>query len=137
MRDRFKKFAAEQHNDGFCAYKWSDRIVIRRKQTFAVFGDIAYDVSKMKFDGPGTGKICVPVHGQFLAQFPDEGATGIMGCYILHHKNQNTFVGPSFVPCGWLHTEELNLTNKEIQNNIIENIAQGKNVFSNKPAGWA
>lgn len=45
--------------------------------------------------------------------------------------------GPAFVWCGWLYTEELNLTNDEIKQNIYDDIARGENVFYPKPAGWA
>lgn len=141
MLNEFKKFASEQKNNGFVEYKWSDRVVVRGKQVFAVFGHIAYDVTKMKFDfdetcHPGMGKICVPIGGKFLGSFPDEGKSGIMGMYILHRNGKNIKTNPTFVHCGWLWTEELKLTNNEIKMNIIADIENGKNVIYPKPAGW-
>jgi hypothetical protein len=125
MLKQFKQFAAEQKSDGFCSYEWSERVVVRGKQTFAIFGSLAYDVSKMKFNYdetcvPGTGKLCVSIAGRYLARFPDEGRSGIMGTFIINRKNKNVNCGPTFVPCGWLHTEELNLTNEEIKQNIFD-----------------
>lgn len=143
MLNKFKKFASEQ-KPGFCDYEWSSRIVVRRRQTFAIFGDFAYDVSRQSFeglDGPGThrgeGKICVPVNGRYFLESPDEGSTGIMGCYVLHRRGKTIITDPSFVPCGWLYTSEINLTNNEIFQNMIDEIADGENVFTQKPAGWA
>jgi len=143
MRNKFIEFAKEQKDDGFCTYEWSDRVVVRGSQVFAVFGNIAYDVTKMKFGesasgepAPGTGKLCVAIKGRYLAQFPDEGKSGIMGMYIVHYRGQNRTAGPTFVVCGWLHTEELGLTNAEITGNILDDMAEGKNVYWPKPAGW-
>jgi len=141
MINEFKQFAEACKDDGFVAYEWSDSIVTRGKQTFAVFGSLAYDVTKMKFNydetcHPGTGKLCIPIKGRYLAQFPDEGQSGIMGMYIINHKGKNTKTEPSFVPCGWLYTSELKLTNNEIKQNIIDDIKQGENVYWPKPAGW-
>lgn len=139
MLKKFIKFAAGQEN-GFFSYEWSDRVILRGKQAFAVFGDIAYDVSKQKFtledQLPGAGKICVPVKGRYLAEFPDEGQSGIMGMYIITRKGKNISTGPSFVPCGWLYTKELQLKNDEIQQNIADDIEAGENVYYPKPAGW-
>jgi len=146
MLNRFKKFASEQ-KDGFCSYEWSKRVVQRGKQTFAVFGSTAYDVSKIKFTSdcspecnPGNGSLCVPIKGRYLAEFPDEGRDGIMGCYIIPDrrgdKGKNKLTSPSFVSCGWLYTEELELSKAEILNNIIEDVEAGENVFTTKPAGW-
>jgi hypothetical protein len=140
MLKKFKQFAAEQ-KDGFCSYQWSDNVIVRGKQTFAIFGDSAYDVSKMKFNYDetcvrGTGKLCVPINGKYLAQFPDEGQSGIMGMYIINRKNKNVKSNPTFVPCGWLYTEELKLSNNEIRQNIADDIMRGENVYYPKPAGW-
>jgi hypothetical protein len=141
MLKQYIEFAKKQKNDGFVSYEWSDRVIVRGKQTFAVFGNVAYDVSKMKFTFdntcvPGTGKLCVSIKGRYLAQFPDEGQSGIMGSYVLNRNGKNKVCGPTFVSCGWLHTEELGLTNAEITQNILEDVARGENVFTNKPAGW-
>lgn len=140
MLNKFKQFAAEQKN-GFCEYVWSDKTVKRGKQTFAIFGNTAYDVSKMKFNYdetcvPGTGKLCVPINGKFLAEFPDEGKSGIMGMYIISRNGKKIWTEPCFVPCGWLYTEELKLTNNEILQNMIDEIDAGKNVFTNPLPGW-
>jgi len=145
MLRRFKEFAAMQKSDGFIEFEWSDRVVKRGAQVFAVFGHIAYDVTKMRFETPagddpghrGCGRICVPIDGRYFAGFPDEGTCGVMGCYIVNRKGVNQFVGPAFVTCGWLHTKELELTNQQIAENIVEDIEAGKNVYFSKPAGWA
>ena len=141
MLNNFKEFAKKQKNDGFVSYEWSTSVINRGKQTFAVFGCMAYDVSKMKFNYdktciPGTGKLCVSLNGRYLAQFPDEGQSGIMGLYVLDRKGKKIVSDPTFVPCGWLHAEELKLTNTEVEQNIIDDIEAGKNVFTNAPAGW-
>jgi len=139
MLNKFKEFAKEQ-KPGFCAYEWSDRVIKRGPQTFAIFGCLAYDVTKQPFESVGqprgTGKLCVPVGGRYLAQFPDEGQSGIMGMYILNRNGKKVKSDPSFVPCGWLYTEELNLSNKKIAENIMDDMADGKNVYYPAPAGW-
>jgi hypothetical protein len=140
MLNQFKKFSAEQKYDGFCSYEWSNRVIVRGKQTFAVFGELAYDVTKQKFTVdnqlPGTGKLCVAINGKYLAQFPDEGQSGIMGMYIISRNGKKIKSEPTFVPCGWLYTSELDLTNAEIAENIIDDVIDGKNVFTTAPAGW-
>lgn len=141
MLSQFKKFAEECKDDGFLSYEWSERIIVRGNQTFAIFGDTAYDVSKQKFNYDktciaGSGKLCVPIKGKYLAEFPDEGRSGIMGLCIVTRKGKNIRTEPMFVPCGWLHTEELKLTNEEILDNIIDDVERGENVFTDKPAGW-
>ena len=137
MLNKFKTFANEQ-KEGFCSYEWSDKVIQRNKQTFACFGDIAYDVSKLKFyDSPkGTGRLCVPIKGRYLAEFPDEGQSGIMGLYIVDVRGKIKKSSPTFVTCGWVHTKELNLTNQEIKDNIIEDIERGENVLTCPPPGW-
>lgn len=141
MIEKFKEFVDENIEDVYV--EWSEKVIKRGPQTFAIFGCIAFDVSKMKFTSPecnpGCGKLCVPINGKYLAVLPDEGRSGIMGCYVIpdkKNKGKNILSHPCFVSCGWLYTEELNLTNEEIEDNIINDVLQGENVFTNKPAGW-
>jgi hypothetical protein len=141
MLHDFIKFVSEEciSND-FVHYEWSDRVIQRGNQTFAVFGSIAYDVTKLKFhsdvDVSGTGKLCVPIKERYLGQFPDEGDSGILGLYIVYRRNEKRLIKKCFVPCGWVYTRELTLSNSEIKNNIIEDVIRGENVFTKKPAGW-
>lgn len=141
MLKKFKTFAEEQKNNSFVNYCWSGRVVKRGKQAFAVFGSVAYDVSKMKFDvdescRPGMGRLCVSINGRFLGAFPDEGNSGIMGLYIVNRRGKNVMSDPTFVRCGWVYTEELGLSADEISENITDEILEGKNVITTPPAGW-
>ena len=145
MLNKFKEHAKQCKGDGFVEYMWSDRIVKRGKQVFAIFGSTAYDVSKVKFidplalprDAVCSGKLCVPIKGRYLGEFPDEGQCGVMGCYIINKKGgAKRPIYPCFITCGWLHTDELKLSNEEIMDNIIEDVEAGENVFTRKPPGW-
>lgn len=139
MFNKFKIFASQLKNNSFLTYEWSSKVVKRGNQLFAVFGSIAYDVTKTKFTEEGCslgdGKLCVPINGRYLAEFPDEGSSGIMGMYIITRNGRRAVLNPSFVPCGWIYTEELELNREQIRENIINDVLDGKNVFTNPPAG--
>lgn len=140
MLNEFKNFIKEQKNDDFFLYEWSTKTVKRGKQIFAIFGSIAYDVTKLKFypksDIKGTGRLCISIKGNYFAQFCNEGESGILGMYIISRKGKIVKVFPTFVCCSWIYTSELQLTNEEIEENIINDIAEGKNVITKKPSGW-
>jgi len=138
MLSNIKKIVLNSKSTNFCCYEWSDRIIKRGKQYFAIFGDIAYDVTKLKYtvdNAPrGTGRICIPIKGQYFAQLPDEGRGGILGAYVLK-RNGKTKICYSFMNCGWLYTEELKLINREIETNLVIDILNGDNVLTKKPTG--
>lgn len=121
---RIKEFATESQKNncnGFVSYIWSEYTVKKGKQTFAVFGDRAYDVSKIKFkEGDNYGmKLFVPLHGKYLLAAPDEGYSGIMAI-LAGKRNGRKFLHITFSSCGgWIRTDELKLTNKEIYKKMI------------------
>lgn len=137
MLSAFRKFSASKKSIRGVRYEWSSRVVRRGRQTFAVFGSVAYDVSKQKFSDDGTGKLCVPIDGRYLAQFPDEGRCGVLGMYVMDFRGGRTKTDPCFVPCGWIETEELQQTDRQISENIAEEIMAGENVYFPAPPGWA
>ena len=112
MLKKFITFASEQKDTNFIYFLWSNKVIKFKKQIFAVFGDIAYDVTPIRDfpkDNPYNiiGKIFVPIKGRYFAGFPDEGTCGVMGCHILQKEGGIRIVGPCFSVCRWIYTKEL------------------------------
>lgn len=136
MLNMFKMFAENLKDDNFVSHCKSRFVIKRGKQTFAVFGDVAYDVSTVKFkqanpDAPvGSGKICVPINGRYIKMSPAEGSGGILGMYISPVRGKLQIIGPTFVACGWLYEQELGMPVKKIWERIADDVKNGKNVFT-------
>jgi hypothetical protein len=71
--------------------------------------------------------------GKLMAQWPEEGRGGLL--YLIYIKGKKRWVA-TYVSCGWIYTEELKLSNKEIWNNIVEDVVDGKNVWTRPLPGW-
>lgn len=134
--------AAIKQESKFLSCSWSDRIVSRGKQRFAVFGDIAYELLPFESaEEKGTRFEYYPVilDGRMFRMDPDEGRGGML--YILHMTSRRGEPtdrwSTSFLQTGWLYVQELELSNEEILENIAEEIQAGENVLTRKPQGWA
>ena len=113
---------------GFCVrHESSKRIVRRGKQIFAIFHGTAYDITP--FRDHGIYRLPAIVKGKAYARFPDEGSSGVLSVYIFGPEAAKEYnvrldrVGKwfcSYAPCGWIHEEELELSNKQIAENIAE-----------------
>lgn len=129
--------------DRFISYYWSDRLVQRGMQTFAVFGSAAYEVIRFTdADDEGTRYEYLPmlVNGRMLLEAPDEGRTGVI--YLMRRTHRRGEPNPTgwmttSLSAGWLHTRELDMNNDAIMDNIADDISRGENVLIRKPAGWA
>lgn len=129
--------------DGFISTQWSDRIITRGKQRFAVFGNISYAL--LPFDRAGEDGTefeyrPVTIDGKMFRMDPDEGAGGML--YLMRQTLKKGMPfdcewQSTFLDGGWLHTDELDMTNDQIMDNICEEVDRGENVFTRKPPGWA
>lgn len=132
----------QNNDDGFLSYEWSQGIVLRGDRRFAAFDVIAMEVldaHSVTGDAVSFDDVPVLIDGKMLLQSPDEGNIGILylrRITMLKGKPQSGEWYPCYVNTGWLWTKELGLSNEEIRSNIEDEIAQGRNVFSNPPPGW-
>lgn len=129
----------------YCSYDWSDWIVNRGNEKFAIFGSIARKLLPFSRVEDG-GSICeympVIVDGRMLYRVPQEGASGVLYLVRMLQRKGKPIDNPKWyasytTACGWVYTEELNLGNEEIARNIADEIRQGENVLTIPPAGWA
>lgn len=127
-------------------YAWSDRLVERNGQMFAVFGGTARELLRFaNLDDEDNGGahfdyLPVVVNGRMLEECPDEGNSGVL--YLMRcTKRRGQLRAGSWMACymgmGWLHTSELELTNEQITEHLVTEIEDGQNVLTQKPAGWA
>ncbi|MDQ2077464.1 hypothetical protein [Marinimicrobium sp. ABcell2] len=115
--------------NGFLYFAWSDRIVERGSQQFAIFGSMARELLPFAEvnDEKGRGEyIPLVVEGRMLIREPDEGQSGVAYLYrdtpIGGEPSQWQAIWPSL---GWLWTSELEMGNQEISERIAEEIDQG------------
>lgn len=127
-------------------YAWSDRLVERQDQVFAVFGSTARELLRFdSLDVEDNGAahfdyLPVVIDGRMMEECPDEGRSGML--YLMRcTKRRGQPRAGSWMTCyigtGWLHTSELELTNQQITEHLVTEIEAGENVITNKPAGWA
>lgn len=131
--------------DGFLTYTWSDRIVERGAQRFAVFDSVARELLEeselILEDGKGSRFEYVPllVDGRMLERVPDEGRSGIA---YLARTTQLRGVpcdgkwNVDYVHTGWLHTHELSLSNQQIGEIIAEEVDRGLDPLGTALPGW-
>lgn len=109
-------------------------LVQRGKQLFAVFGETAYELHNSEFvDSTDDSRVeWVPaiVDGHAIGEWPDEGRSGVLHLLRFTRRRGREIENPkwfaSFLPCGWLHTTEINQSNRQIAENIIEEIDDGQ-----------
>lgn len=117
--------------NGFVYYDESSKIVLRKKEQFAIFGSIAYKLNRLHNEEC----LILPVilKGKVWGEFPEEGSSGLL--HVFYNKEKERWCC-FYMSCGWLHTDELEITNQEIVNNIVDEIDGGANVFTTPPPGW-
>jgi hypothetical protein len=132
----------ESDKSGFCDYLRSERIVRRGEQTFAVFGHIARELLSFSDAEDERGRyeyLPAIVDGQMIEQAPDEGSSGMLYLMRCTHRRGKPYPGKwtcAYLGRGWLRADELNLSNGEIADRIVDEIERGENVVTSKPAGW-
>jgi hypothetical protein len=115
----------EKELNGFLRVSWSNRLVRRGSQLFAAFRAMAYDVTPFAVDDDGGAATYEPVitdDGRMIRQSPDEGNEGVlMHVHITRrHSRQVDRHQLTFVPLGWIWTEELDQSNEQISQNIAD-----------------
>jgi hypothetical protein len=143
IADSIFGYLGDELADSSCSTQWSDAIVTRGKQRFAVFGGMAYELLRFDTAGEdGTEFEYRPVFcgGKMFRMDPDEGSGGML--YLMRRTMKNNIPEngewtTSLLQGGWLNTEELDMTNDQIMENIVDEIDRGENVLTRKPAGWA
>lgn len=136
--------AEARDSRGFITCVWSDRVVQRGADQFAVFGPSAYRVFPAQtIDEDGTRIEYLPAlaeDGRVLGMWPDEGRGGLLT--LMRMTRRRGLERPNaewltiFTDGGWLYTAELALTNDEINEHLVEEILDGQNVLTRKPPGW-
>lgn len=135
--------AASAIPDESVDYAWSDRIVQRGVQTFAVFGPTARELLAFTAAGDAWMQfeyVPVLVDGRMLELRPDEGRGGAL--YLMRRTHlRGAAVSDAwtttYIHTGWLYTSELDMSRDEIEERIADEIDRGENVFTYRPAGWA
>ena len=118
--------------NGWIDYEWSENIVERGPQRFAIFGHRAFELLRFDLIDDGENHIeyqPMLVEGRMLLQSPDEGREGMAYLMRVNRAHGKTVDRPSwsviYIPTGWLYTRELTLSNAEIDDNISEEIDEG------------
>lgn len=121
----------------FLTLEASDRIVRRGRQSFAVFGDVAFELAEWSaVDRDSRPMAARPalIDGQAYLQSPEEGRSGVL--HFLWSASLDRWT-TSFLHTGWLHTHELDMSNAESGDRIAAEVDRGENVLVPKPPGWA
>ena len=117
--------------NGFVYYSESTNIIWKKKEQFAIFNTTAYKLNRL--NNEECLMLPVVLKDKIWGEFPEEGQSGLL--HVFYNKKKIRW-GCCYISCGWLHTNELELTNQEIENNIVEEIIDGKNVLTTPPSGW-
>lgn len=110
----------------FVQYDWSDSFVNSHDQTWALFGNTAYQLLSFRLiEESGTQFEYVPflINGKMLREVPDEGKIGIAYLARLTHwkgieKLGNWSVG--FQPLRWLRKDELQMSKDQILKKLLD-----------------
>ena len=109
---------------------YSTKVVIRGKQKFAIFRGIAVDVTRLNYSDLGNGFGFVPVHidGKYILATPDCDECGekILCVNIFKDRHNKKIKLMQFLPCRWIYVKELELSNSEINDNIIDELDNGQ-----------
>jgi hypothetical protein len=118
--------------NGFVTYENSERIVTRLSgQVFAVFGCYAYELFEQTIDDEECHieYISVVINGAAFGEFPDEGKSGILHLYLISKSRGKFIENPAwsagYLSCGWLRTQELEMSAAQIIENISAEIDAG------------
>lgn len=131
LKKQLQKLPPREKWNGWVKFDESSKIVHKGKETYAVFGSIAYRLNRIEND---QGLILPGIqNGKVIGQFPEEGKSGLLHVYYLKKKKK---WAANYIQCNWINTREIEQTNDEIGENITREILAGKNVITNRPPGW-
>lgn len=120
----YKKYLSELEKDPFYYIERTAITFVRNKHTFAIFGNIAYDVSTQEWTNDEGKKFKfrpVTIDNEFIHISVDEGSNpGIVGYFSVNDEEYLTEFR-----CGWFYTRELNLSNYEISENTATMLDNG------------
>lgn len=136
---------AENNTMKFLEYTWSDRIIERGQQVFAVFGRIAREAMlepELEDDMHGSRFEYAPmiVDGKMLERCPDEGSSGLahlMRCTRSRGRDVDERWFVTYLQTGWLYTKEIGMSNAEIAERIGEEIDLGAAHITGGRPGWS
>jgi hypothetical protein len=118
--------------NGFVTYEESERIVERSSgQKFGVFGCHAYELFEQTIDDEEFHIEYIPViiDGKAFGKFPDEGKSGILHLYRISKSRgkveEDLVWSVGYLSCGWLRTQELEMSAAQILENISAEIDAG------------
>ncbi len=132
-------------NDRFVSCAWSDQIVQRGAEQFAVFSTLAYKIfpaQAIEECGKRIEYLPVMIDNKqaFFCTGTEEGEEGLLTLMRVTMRRGQEVTNPKwttiFLNSGWLHAHELTLSSEEITQRIVEEIQTGENVLSRKPIGW-
>lgn len=117
----------------------------RGKQLFAVFGGTAYSLfSGEVIDTDDDSRfewVPVLVDGHLIAEFPEEGRSGVLHLMRLTRRRGREVENPkwfaSYLSGGWLNASELNQSNQQIIDNIADEVDDGLTPITGGRPGWA
>lgn len=128
-------------DEKYIEYRTSDGIVKHSKsgEEFALFHNSAYKLNThVGMEDEGFLSTPLLIGGKAVQVCPDEGSTGILvKCRIKDRRTGALRWHVSFHRRGWIYKDELNMTNAEILTNMVQEVEDGKNVFTSALPGWA
>ncbi|AXV99233.1 hypothetical protein CJO80_27145 (plasmid) [Ralstonia solanacearum] len=128
--------------DGFERYAFSDRLVAKGRQLFAVFGCVAREILTMpsvEDAGNAFDYLPVVVSGKVVEQCPEEGRSGLlmlMRCRRAHGRVcDRPLWMTTYVPTGWLWASELELPPDRVMQKIIDEAQRGGRALTGGQCG--
>ncbi|MDC8446087.1 MAG: hypothetical protein LV471_09215 [Nitrosomonas sp.] len=116
---------------GFIECSWSDQIVDRSQQKFAVFDKWAYELFRDEVLSDSHREfhyLPVIVDGRMFRIDPEEGRGGLLYLTRCTKRNGAEYNGNWHcitISTGYIYTEELTMTNQQIMDNIADEIDAG------------
>lgn len=135
--------ARSHSTDNFVDYEKTTELRQRGTQLFGVFGSTSYELHVGKFHHNDILVEWSPllVDGALIHESPEEGNSGIAHLIRIMNprRKPSTYVWRAqFLPCGWLHTAELDQSNAEIRQHIADEVADGETPLTGRGLpGWA
>lgn len=118
---------------GWVSYE-NAKVVERGKDKFAVIGDQAFLLDpegELNYDDDFKAEVIpVIINGEMIMQLPDEGSSGFLYLMKINKIRGKAYENPewrtTYRSLSWIYAKELEMTNAQITQNIIEEIEQGK-----------
>lgn len=126
----------KENTDRWLSYQWTEKLVKRGTQIFAVFPFDAREViTGVLSDDNGLAFEYRPmvVDGKMVIELPDEGRCGV--AHLIRRIGKDGTISPwhvSYISCGWLRIDELQLPARQIAENIANEIDAGASCLTGK-----